>query len=176
MVYPSGTVHFESNWIWVIDIHSQLPWPVSGDVWHRRECYVDVSAADFCPVLARLSAVDYRNIRMSNAQNGARIKAWAGPNVGSGIVKNITFNNFIESAVDHPVIIDQVSISSAWYRHILSMCTIKVLHDECNSLRPVSFQYHYSRYRLQQVCRSLAIIHNTSNIPIAFLELRRAQL
>ncbi|KAF8070387.1 glycoside hydrolase family 28 protein [Lyophyllum atratum] len=37
------------------------------------------------------------NIRMSNAQNGARIKAWAGPNVGSGIVKNITFENFIES-------------------------------------------------------------------------------
>ncbi|KAG5341509.1 hypothetical protein C0989_009870 [Termitomyces sp. Mn162] len=44
---------------------------------------------------------------MSNAENGARIKAWAGPNVGSGIVENITFQNFIESEVDNPVIIDQ---------------------------------------------------------------------
>lgn len=45
---------------------------------------------------------------MTNAQNGARIKAFAGPNVGSGIVKNVTFQNFFETAVDHPVIIDQV--------------------------------------------------------------------
>jgi galacturan 1,4-alpha-galacturonidase len=45
---------------------------------------------------------------MTNAQNGARIKAFAGPNVGSGIIKNITFENFYETAVNHPVIIDQV--------------------------------------------------------------------
>jgi hypothetical protein len=45
---------------------------------------------------------------MSNAQNGARIKAWAGPNVGSGIVKNVTFDGFVESKVDNPVVIDQV--------------------------------------------------------------------
>lgn len=45
---------------------------------------------------------------MANAQNGARIKAWAGPAVGGGLVKNITFNHFIEVNVDHPVIIDQV--------------------------------------------------------------------
>ncbi|KAJ7163009.1 glycoside hydrolase family 28 protein [Mycena filopes] len=47
------------------------------------------------------------NIHMSNAQNGARIKAWAGSGVGSGIVKNITFSNFVESKVDNPVVIDQ---------------------------------------------------------------------
>ncbi|KAG6861698.1 hypothetical protein C0995_013267 [Termitomyces sp. Mi166 len=52
-----------------------------------------------------------RNVKMSNAENGARIKTWAGPNVGSGIVKNITFQNFIESKVDNPVIIDQASRS-----------------------------------------------------------------
>jgi len=45
---------------------------------------------------------------MTNAQNGARIKAWAGPNVGSGIVKNVTFDGFVESKVDNPVVIDQV--------------------------------------------------------------------
>lgn len=51
---------------------------------------------------------------MSNAQNGARIKAWAGKDVGSGIVKNITFEHFVESNVDNPLIIDQVTpLSSA---------------------------------------------------------------
>lgn len=38
---------------------------------------------------------------MSDAQNGARIKAWAGPNVGSGIVQNITFEYFTESSQWH---------------------------------------------------------------------------
>lgn len=57
----------------------------------------------------------FRNIRMSNAQNGARIKAWAGPNVGSGIVKNVTFTNFIESKVGNPVVIDQVYFPSGFY-------------------------------------------------------------
>ncbi|KAF7798867.1 hypothetical protein EIP86_010095 [Pleurotus ostreatoroseus] len=51
--------------------------------------------------------VTAQHIIMSNAQNGARIKAWAGKNVGSGIVKNITFTNFTETNVDNPVIIDQ---------------------------------------------------------------------
>ena len=45
---------------------------------------------------------------MSNAQNGARIKAWAGADVGSGIVKNTTFDLFFETDVDNPIIIDQV--------------------------------------------------------------------
>ena len=49
---------------------------------------------------------------MSNAQNGARIKAWAGKNVGSGLVKNITFTNFTETNVDNPVIIDQVCLQA----------------------------------------------------------------
>ncbi|THV02244.1 glycoside hydrolase family 28 protein [Dendrothele bispora CBS 962.96] len=53
------------------------------------------------------------NVRMSNAQNGARIKAWAGPNVGSGIVQNITFENFIVDDVDNPVVIDQCYMTDA---------------------------------------------------------------
>ena len=52
-------------------------------------------------------------IKMSNAQNGARIKAWAGKNVGSGLVKNITFDGFVESNVDSPVVIDQCYETSA---------------------------------------------------------------
>jgi galacturan 1,4-alpha-galacturonidase len=50
---------------------------------------------------------------MSNAQNGARIKAWAGQGVGSGIVKNVTFTHFVESNVDNPVVIDQCYETSA---------------------------------------------------------------
>lgn len=48
---------------------------------------------------------------MSNAENGARIKCWAGANVGSGIVRNVTFEHFMESNVDNPLIIDQVRSS-----------------------------------------------------------------
>ncbi|ESK87991.1 glycoside hydrolase family 28 protein [Moniliophthora roreri MCA 2997] len=47
------------------------------------------------------------NIYIADAQNGARIKAWAGANVGSGIVRNITFTNFVVENVQNPVIIDQ---------------------------------------------------------------------
>ncbi|KAG5636942.1 hypothetical protein H0H81_006338 [Sphagnurus paluster] len=50
---------------------------------------------------------------MSKSQNGARIKAWAGANVGSGIVKNITFDGFAQSKVDNPVVIDQCYMTSA---------------------------------------------------------------
>ncbi|KAF7782744.1 CAZyme family GH28 [Agaricus bisporus var. burnettii] len=57
--------------------------------------------------------VTAHNIKMSDAQNGARIKAWAGQNVGSGIVQNITFSNFVVSNVDHPVVIDQCYMTSA---------------------------------------------------------------
>ncbi|KAI9064784.1 glycoside hydrolase family 28 protein [Trametes sanguinea] len=53
------------------------------------------------------------NIRMSNAQNGARIKAWAGKGVGSGLVKNITFEAFVETNVDNPIVIDQCYETSA---------------------------------------------------------------
>ena len=50
---------------------------------------------------------------MSNAQNGARIKAWAGSGVGSGLVKNITFDGFVEDNVDNPVVIDQCYMTDA---------------------------------------------------------------
>lgn len=50
----------------------------------------------------------YSGITMTNAQNGARIKAFAGKGVGSGLVKNVTFADFFESNVDNPLIIDQV--------------------------------------------------------------------
>jgi galacturan 1,4-alpha-galacturonidase len=45
---------------------------------------------------------------MSNSGNGARIKAYAGQNVGSGIVKNVTFENFVINKVNEALTIDQV--------------------------------------------------------------------
>ncbi|KAL1691821.1 glycoside hydrolase family 28 protein [Schizophyllum commune] len=59
---------------------------------------------EYYDIVENVTAID---IKMSKAQNGARIKAWAGPDVGSGIVRNITFQNFVESEVDNPVVIDQ---------------------------------------------------------------------
>ncbi|KIM82178.1 glycoside hydrolase family 28 protein [Piloderma croceum F 1598] len=50
--------------------------------------------------------VSVSNIHMLNAQNGVRIKSWAGPNVGSGLVKNISYSHWQEDNVDNPIIID----------------------------------------------------------------------
>ncbi|KAJ7491241.1 glycoside hydrolase family 28 protein [Mycena latifolia] len=71
------------------------------------------SLGQFAGMFDIVENVTSTNIKMSNAQNGARIKAWAGPNVGSGIVKNVTFANFIESNVDNPVVIDQCYMTNA---------------------------------------------------------------
>lgn len=53
------------------------------------------------------------NIQMYNAENGARIKAFAGPGVGSGIVKNINYSFFTEGNVDNPLIVDQCYMTNA---------------------------------------------------------------
>ena len=39
-------------------------------------------------------------------QNGARLKGWAGPNVGYGYIKNVTFKNFYNYNVDWPIVLD----------------------------------------------------------------------
>ncbi|KDR75606.1 hypothetical protein GALMADRAFT_68591 [Galerina marginata CBS 339.88] len=71
------------------------------------------SLGQFAGVFDIVENVLAKNIKMTSAQNGARIKAWAGSKVGSGIVKNITFQNFFETAVDNPIIIDQCYMTSA---------------------------------------------------------------
>ncbi|RSH95621.1 hypothetical protein EHS25_000713 [Saitozyma podzolica] len=60
-----------------------------------------------------------RNITMSNAQNGARIKVFGGSNDthsvsggGSGYVKNITFQDFTNNNVDNPIYLTQCYSSS----------------------------------------------------------------
>ena len=39
-------------------------------------------------------------------QNGARLKAWAGPDVGYGYIDNITYKNFYNFNVDWPIVLD----------------------------------------------------------------------
>ncbi|KAJ7063543.1 glycoside hydrolase family 28 protein [Mycena amicta] len=71
------------------------------------------SLGQFANMFDIVENVTATNIKMSNAQNGARIKCWAGAGVGSGIVKNITFENFSEIKVDNPVVIDQCYMTNA---------------------------------------------------------------
>ncbi|KAJ7915524.1 glycoside hydrolase family 28 protein [Mycena leptocephala] len=92
---------------------------------NNLNCNGSHSLGQFAGMFDIVENVTSTNIKMSNAQNGARIKAWAGPNVGSGIVKNITFDGFLESNVDHPVIIDQCAqfpsntfIQDVWFTNI----------------------------------------------------------
>lgn len=92
----------------------------------------------------------WTDIIMRNAQNGVRIKSWAGQNVGSGLVKNIRkftfinsreqstdkrltdYSNWQESNVDNPIIVDSCcTLCSA-----LLFATKFILrrHDRCKRL------------------------------------------
>ncbi|KAF9873616.1 glycosyl hydrolase family 28 [Colletotrichum karsti] len=46
------------------------------------------------------------NVWMLNGNNGARIKVWAGENVATGFVENVTFRNFWSENDDWPVFLD----------------------------------------------------------------------
>ncbi|GKT51768.1 putative exopolyphosphatase [Colletotrichum spaethianum] len=61
-----------------------------------------------------------KNITMVNASNGARIKAWGGSasatsakGGGTGLVQNVTFEDFTMQNVDLPIVIDQCYQTSA---------------------------------------------------------------
>ncbi|KAJ5226584.1 Glycoside hydrolase family 28 [Penicillium citrinum] len=47
------------------------------------------------------------NVTLLNGQNGARLKAWAGQNVGYGRINNITYRNIHIENTDAPVVLDQ---------------------------------------------------------------------
>jgi len=53
------------------------------------------------------------DITLINTENGARIKAFAGSGVGSGTVKNVTFQNFNVENIENALIIDQCYETSA---------------------------------------------------------------
>jgi galacturan 1,4-alpha-galacturonidase len=47
------------------------------------------------------------NVTLLNGQNGARLKAWAGPNVGYGYINNVTYKDLYIQNTDAPVVLDQ---------------------------------------------------------------------
>lgn len=47
------------------------------------------------------------NVTLLNGQNGARLKAWAGQDVGYGRINNITYKNIRIENTDAPVVLDQ---------------------------------------------------------------------
>lgn len=47
------------------------------------------------------------NVTLLNGQNGARLKAWAGPDAGYGYIDNITYKDIIIENTDAPVVLDQ---------------------------------------------------------------------
>lgn len=64
------------------------------------------SIGQYAGVKDYISNAHVENVTMLNAQNGARLKAWAGPTAGYGYIKNITFKNFYEFNVDWPIVLD----------------------------------------------------------------------
>ncbi|KAK1148428.1 hypothetical protein N8T08_009431 [Aspergillus melleus] len=47
------------------------------------------------------------NVTLLNGQNGARLKAWAGEDVGYGRINNITYKNIRIENTDSPLVLDQ---------------------------------------------------------------------
>jgi galacturan 1,4-alpha-galacturonidase len=47
------------------------------------------------------------NITLLNGQNGARLKAWAGANVGYGRIDNVTYKDVQIQNTDSPIVLDQ---------------------------------------------------------------------
>jgi galacturan 1,4-alpha-galacturonidase len=47
------------------------------------------------------------NVTLLNGQNGARLKAWAGPTAGYGYISNITYKDIHIENTDNPVVLDQ---------------------------------------------------------------------
>ncbi|KAL4971489.1 putative exopolygalacturonase B [Aspergillus desertorum] len=47
------------------------------------------------------------NVTLLNGENGARLKAWAGENVGYGRINNITYKDIYVENTDYPVVLDQ---------------------------------------------------------------------
>ncbi|KKK12823.1 hypothetical protein ARAM_001171 [Aspergillus rambellii] len=65
------------------------------------------SIGQYAGVMDIIEHAYIENVTLLNGQNGARLKAWAGPNVGYGRINNITYKNIRIENTDHPVVLDQ---------------------------------------------------------------------
>lgn len=66
------------------------------------------------------------NIWLLNGQHGARLKSWAGPDVGYGYINNVTFRNFWNANNEYAAFLDScyfnVSISPPATRTLIQAC------------------------------------------------------
>jgi galacturan 1,4-alpha-galacturonidase len=65
------------------------------------------SIGQYPGVLDYISNAWIENVTLLNGQNGARLKAWAGPDVGYGYIDNITYKNIHIENTDAPIVLDQ---------------------------------------------------------------------
>ena len=65
------------------------------------------SIGQYPGVMDYLSNAWIENVTLLNGQNGARLKAWAGPNVGYGYMDNITYKDIHIENTDAPLVLDQ---------------------------------------------------------------------
>lgn len=65
------------------------------------------SIGQYPGVMDYISNAWLENITLLNGQNGARLKAWAGPNVGYGYIDNITYKDVHVENTDQPIVLDQ---------------------------------------------------------------------
>ncbi|RYP47140.1 hypothetical protein DL768_006750 [Monosporascus sp. mg162] len=64
------------------------------------------SLGQYAGEMSFVKDVVIENVWLLNGDNGARIKSWAGPDVGYGFVDNVTFRNFWQARNDYSVQID----------------------------------------------------------------------
>ena len=64
------------------------------------------SIGQYPGVLDYIENAYVENVTMLNAQNGARLKSWAGPDVGYGYIRNITYKDFYVNNTDWPIVLD----------------------------------------------------------------------
>ncbi|KAF1348778.1 glycoside hydrolase family 28 protein [Delphinella strobiligena] len=65
------------------------------------------SVGQYPGVFDYISNAYIKNVTLLNGQNGARLKAWAGVDVGDGFIDNITYEDVYIENTDHPLVLDQ---------------------------------------------------------------------
>ncbi|KAL2163345.1 hypothetical protein VTH06DRAFT_5402 [Thermothelomyces fergusii] len=65
------------------------------------------SIGQYPGVLDYIADAHIENVTLLGGQNGARLKAWAGPAVGYGYIRNVTYKDVRVEDTDAPVVLDQ---------------------------------------------------------------------
>ena len=64
------------------------------------------SIGQYPGVLDYIENAYIRNVTLLNSENGARLKSWAGADVGYGYINNITYDGMYVENVDWPIVLD----------------------------------------------------------------------